>query len=43
MCPWVGHLGMSTSTGLLHDFAGPYTINVRLTLRLSLKLTVPRV
>ncbi|ELR24148.1 uncharacterized protein ACA1_375950 [Acanthamoeba castellanii str. Neff] len=27
MCPWVGHLGMSTSTGLLHDFAGPYTIN----------------
>lgn len=29
VCPWIGHLGMATSTGLIHDFAGPFHINVR--------------
>jgi len=28
LLPFVGHLGIVTSDGLIHDFAGPYTINV---------------
>jgi len=27
--PFVGHLGISTSKGEIHDFAGPYYVNVR--------------
>jgi len=25
--PFVGHLGIATSEGMIHDFVGPYTIN----------------
>jgi len=25
--PFVGHLGVATSEGIIHDFIGPYTIN----------------
>ena len=28
MFPFVGHLGIATSQGTIHDFIGPYTINV---------------
>lgn len=28
-CPPIGHLGISTSDGLIHDFAGAFYINVR--------------
>lgn len=27
MCPIIGHLGIVTSDGVIHDFVGPYTIN----------------
>jgi hypothetical protein len=27
--PCIGHLGIVTSEGIIHDFAGPYTVNVR--------------
>ena len=25
--PWIGHLGVADSQGVVHDFAGPYTVN----------------
>lgn len=25
--PWIGHLGVGDSSGRVHDFAGPYTVN----------------
>jgi hypothetical protein len=26
--PWVGHLGITDSEGMVHDFAGPYFVEV---------------
>ena len=26
--PCIGHTGIATSSGVIHDFAGPYTISV---------------
>jgi len=28
LCPWIGHLGIADSEGIVHDFAGPYTIGL---------------
>jgi hypothetical protein len=27
--PFIGHMGIATSEGVIHDFAGPYYISVR--------------
>ncbi|KAL6066006.1 Protein REVERSION-TO-ETHYLENE SENSITIVITY1-like [Balamuthia mandrillaris] len=27
ICPFIGHLGIVTSKGVIHDFAGPYHVN----------------
>lgn len=26
--PWIGHLGIADSEGHVHDFAGPFTVNI---------------
>ena len=26
--PFIGHVGIATSDGMIHDFSGPYTIHV---------------
>eukprot|EP01137_Pigoraptor_chileana_P004599 Opistho-2@46453 len=28
LLPFIGHVGIATSAGVIHDFAGPYTISV---------------
>jgi len=30
LLPFIGHLGIVTSEGIIHDFAGPYHVNVML-------------
>jgi hypothetical protein len=26
--PFIGHLGVATSEGIIHDFGGPYSISI---------------